>query len=170
MHNMYWRYAWISCRFIQQTVFLSRPYLLTRHSLNSSRPSPYPPWPPLTSPYLTSPYLTATWSVRVTFGGCDNRVPLSFYFVSTFSSLLFPWLFTNCVSRLAYLNNARQVATPLLGLYFVWLRILPPFGSPLVTSCPWLWLTMRFYIEFKLSPQTPSKPVTLRVAVIKCAD
>lgn len=81
-------------------------------------------------------------------------------------------------TRLAYLNNARQVATALLGLYFVWLRCAAvsaathqdTFGH-ILPPADWLWLTIRrFYIEFMLCLALPCLDSTLHVAVIKCAD
>lgn len=86
-------------------------------------------------------------------------------------------------TRFAYLNNARQVATALLGLYFVWLRCAAvsaathqdTFGH-ILPPADWLWLTIRrFYIEFMLCLDLPCLDLpcldsTLHVAVIKCAD
>lgn len=135
---------------------------------------------PLSHTFLPQPLtctLTATWSVRVTFGVSDSLWPLCVptppaptppaptppaSSLTIFPVHRFP-PFPPKSTRLAYLNNARQVATALLGLYFVWLRCASAsaathqdtFGH-ILPLADWLWLTIRrFYIEFMLCLALP---------------
>lgn len=143
-----------------------------------------------------APVLTATWSVRVTFGGCHHFYTAA-AFRSTFSIFHFP-LFTLTRAH-GWRRRSHIWIMPVKwqchcwAFISVWLRsehTPHPLGTP---TTSWLWLTIRFYIEFMprlkllrnlllwlcLSRSRSLFPslslalydfVLLHVSVIKCAD